>query len=130
VPSSTPDRDEQRGNLRLIAELCTPISGRFERLLVPTGEVPPGRAYNPGRFACNENLAGKDALLVDDTWASGGHAQSAAAALLEAGAETVGLVVFGRHVQPTWVVDGQTNGDLLAALPRAFDWETCAVHRD
>jgi predicted amidophosphoribosyltransferase len=130
VPSSTPERDEARGNLRLIAELCTPISARFERLLVPTGEVPPGRTYNARRFVCNEDLADKDVLLLDDTWASGGHAQSAAAALLAAGAETVGLVVFGRHVQPSWVVDDQTSADLLAALPRAFDWETCAVHRD
>lgn len=35
-------------------------------------------------------------LLVDDTWAGGGHAQSAALALREAGAERVSLLVLTR----------------------------------
>ena len=45
-------------------------------------------------------VAGTDVLLVDDTWVSGGSAQSAAAALKAAGARRVALVVLGRHVDP------------------------------
>lgn len=45
-------------------------------------------------------VAGTDVLLVDDTWVSGGTAQSAAAALKIAGARRVALVVLGRHVDP------------------------------
>jgi hypothetical protein len=55
--------------------------------------VPAGRAVAG-------SVAGMDVLLVDDTWVSGGSAQSAAAALKAAGARRVALVVLGRHVDP------------------------------
>jgi orotate phosphoribosyltransferase len=41
-----------------------------------------------------------DILVVDDTWVSGGSAQSTAAALKLAGARRVAIVVLGRHVNP------------------------------
>ena len=44
---------------------------------------------------------GADVLVVDDTWVSGGSAQSTAAALKLAGAGRVAVVVLGRHVNPT-----------------------------
>jgi hypothetical protein len=37
-------------------------------------------------------------LLLDDTWVSGGSAQSAAVALKRAGSRLVATVVLGRHV--------------------------------
>jgi orotate phosphoribosyltransferase len=43
---------------------------------------------------------GADVLVVDDTWVSGGSAQSTAAALKLAGARRVAVVVLGRHVNP------------------------------
>jgi hypothetical protein len=43
---------------------------------------------------------GADVLVVDDTWVSGGSAQSAAVALKLAGAKHVAVVVLGRHVNP------------------------------
>lgn len=43
---------------------------------------------------------GADVLVIDDTWVSGGSAQSAAAALKLAGARRVAVVVLGRHVNP------------------------------
>jgi hypothetical protein len=58
------------------------------------------------------SVAGADVLLVDDTWVSGGSAQSAAAALKLAGARAVALVVLGRHVDPS----DQRSADLLRAL--------------
>jgi hypothetical protein len=45
-------------------------------------------------------VTGADVLVVDDTWVSGGSAQSAAAALKLAGARRVAIVVLGRHVNP------------------------------
>jgi hypothetical protein len=128
VPSSTPERDEARGNLRWLVEVAGPVSGRFDRVLEPTGDVPSGREYDERRYVATESLEGARVLLIDDTWTTGGHAQSAAHALREAGAAAVGLVVIGRHVQPNWEVEGVTAGELLAALPRRFDWSTCAVH--
>ena len=43
---------------------------------------------------------GIDVLVVDDTWVSGGSAQSVAAALKLAGARRVAVVALGRHVNP------------------------------
>jgi adenine/guanine phosphoribosyltransferase-like PRPP-binding protein len=43
---------------------------------------------------------GADVLVVDDTWVSGGSAQSVAAALKLAGARRVAVIVLGRHVNP------------------------------
>jgi hypothetical protein len=53
-----------------------------------------------GWLAVAGPVAGADVLLVDDTWVSGGSAQSAAVALKAAGARRVALVVIGRHVDP------------------------------
>jgi hypothetical protein len=44
-------------------------------------------------------VADADVLVVDDTWVSGGSAQSAAAALKLAGARRVAIVVLGRHLK-------------------------------
>jgi phosphoribosylpyrophosphate synthetase len=53
-----------------------------------------------GWLAVAGPVASADVLLVDDTWVSGGSAQSAAVALKTAGARRVALVVIGRHVDP------------------------------
>lgn len=58
------------------------------------------------------SVAGGDVLVVDDTWVSGGSAQSAAAALKLAGARRVAIVVLGRHVNP----DNPSSAHFLAAL--------------
>ena len=58
------------------------------------------RGVNPGWVRVGEPVAGRDVVVVDDTWVSGGSAQSAAAALKLAGARRVAVVVLGRHVNP------------------------------
>lgn len=129
VPSSTPEGDETRSGLRQIVEWCTPIANRYERVLRATGEVPPGRDYAPNRYRAEWRIEGVRVLLIDDTWTKGGHAQSAAHALREAGAANVGLVVIGRHLHRDWEVtrgEGVTNGDLLDELP-PFDWNVCGA---
>jgi hypothetical protein len=57
-------------------------------------------------------VSGADILVVDDTWVSGGSAQSAAAALKLAGAHRVAVVVLGRHINP----DDPMSARFLAAL--------------
>jgi hypothetical protein len=56
------------------------------------------RSLDPGRFRAERPLSGAAVLLLDDTWTSGGSAQSAALALKRAGARSVAAVVLGRHV--------------------------------
>jgi hypothetical protein len=58
------------------------------------------RGVNPGWVRVDDPVGGADVLVVDDTWVSGGSAQSTAAALKLAGARRVAVVVLGRHVNP------------------------------
>jgi hypothetical protein len=77
------------------------------RLSVAAPE-PHARGVNPGWVRVADRAGdggmlvtgGGDVLVVDDTWVSGGSAQSTAAALKLAGAQRVAVVVLGRHVNP------------------------------
>jgi hypothetical protein len=64
------------------------------------GEVSHIRGVDTGWLRVTGAVAGADVLVVDDTWVSGGSAQSAAAALKLAGAHHVAVVVLGRHINP------------------------------
>jgi hypothetical protein len=72
--------------------------------LVPLAVAPQraahARGVDPGWLRVEGPVAGVDVLVVDDTWVSGGSAQSAAVALKLAGARRVAIIVIGRHVNP------------------------------
>ena len=74
-----------------------------------------------------EPVDGRSLLLIDDAWVSGSSAQSAAAALRDGGAATVACVVIGRWLTPGWGGAWGTSGEKYRELPRAFDWDRCAV---
>jgi hypothetical protein len=59
-----------------------------------------GRGVDPGWLRVDRPVTGADVLVVDDSWVSGGSAQSAAVALKLAGARRVAIIVIGRHVNP------------------------------
>ncbi len=59
-----------------------------------------GREINPDWVQVGDPVVGADVLVIDDTWVSGGSAQSVAVALKLAGARRVAIVVLGRHVNP------------------------------
>ena len=59
-------------------------------------------------------------LLLDDTWTSGGHAQSAAVSLRAAGASRVSTLVVARWIKPGFA----DNATFLAGLPD-FDPNIC-----
>jgi hypothetical protein len=67
-------------------------------LCIQPGADPLARTLDPDRFHAPRPLTGASVLLLDDTWTSGGTAQSAAVALKRAGARSVAAVVLGRHV--------------------------------
>jgi predicted amidophosphoribosyltransferase len=129
VPSSSQERDRHSAFAELTGWI-EPIKSRMHRVLKPTGEVE-GREFDANRFKPTADLSGSSVLLLDDTWATGGHAQSAAHALTAAGVQKVALVVIGRHVRRDFEPvkgSGENCGDLFDALPAEFDWTTCAAH--
>jgi hypothetical protein len=78
------------------------------------------RALDPGRFRAPRPLNGAAVLLLDDTWTSGGTAQSAAVALKRAGARRVAVVVLGRHLPPIAAPATRQAGHAVpAAAPAA-----------
>lgn len=124
VPSSDQRRDESHPLRRIVGEIVEPTRDRFQRLLRRSGTPVPERTVDPGKFNATADLDGKNVLLIDDTWTTGANVQSAAAALKTAGAERVGVVAVGRHINEGY----HDNAQRLKALPRTFDWDTCALH--
>ena len=82
------------------------------RLSVVPGEMH-SRGVNSRWVRVGDPVAGGDVLVVDDTWVSGGSAQSTAAALKLAGARRVAVVVLGRHVNP----DGRRRPPAAGDVP-------------
>ncbi len=72
-------------------------------------------APDPDAFAVGGEARGRRVLLVDDTWVTGARMQSAAASLVDAGAEVVAMVVAGRTV-------GAVGAAAVPALERWWVW--------
>lgn len=69
-----------------------------------------------------ELTAGAHVLLVDDTWTTGGHAQSAVLALRAAGARHVSVLVLARWLSPSF----RGNADFIRhRLTADFDPTIC-----
>jgi hypothetical protein len=71
------------------------------------------RGVDPRWLRVDGPVIGADVLVIDDTWVSGGSAQSAAVALKLAGAQRVAIIVLGRHINP----DDPRSAQFLTALP-------------
>lgn len=77
------------------------------------------RSYNPDHYRADPVTG--HVLLLDDTWTSGGHLQSAAAALKRAGAHRVTGLVVARWLDPTWAATKQ----FIDTLTDDFDPAIC-----
>jgi predicted amidophosphoribosyltransferase len=124
VPSGDMLRDEHHPLRRIVGELVAPTRERHERLLRRSSIEVKGRAFDARKYEAARPLAGQSVLLIDDTWTTGANAQSAAATLRGAGSGPVAAVVIGRHLNREW----HENDRRLRALPRPFDWASCALH--
>lgn len=123
VPSGDRSRNGHHPLLRIVGELVEPVRHRHERLLRRSTTAVSGRAFDPQKFEPVRALAGESVLLIDDTWTTGTNAQSAAAALKQAGAGPVAAVVIGRFLNRDW----QENDRRLSGIPQPFDWSRCAL---
>jgi predicted amidophosphoribosyltransferase len=127
VPSSDPRRDEHHPLRRIVGELTRATRDRHIRLLVRTDTEVVPRRFDSSRYRTLRPLNGENVLLIDDMWTSGASAESAAAALREAGAGTVGAVVIARHLNRGW----HENDLRLRRLARGgFGFQSCALCRD
>ncbi|MGH9090116.1 MAG: hypothetical protein ACRDZR_01845 [Acidimicrobiales bacterium] len=92
--------------------------------LVPGPGTVDGRRAALDAVACTRSLAGLRVLVADDTYASGAHLQSAAAAATAAGAIVVGGLVVGRFVRAR-----RASGEALLAQARARVWDPASCAR-
>lgn len=103
-----------------LAALIAPYTAlRWATLVAGGHDHPWVRDLDPERFRAAQPLPGAAVLLLDDTWASGGSAQSASTALRRAGARWVAAVVVGRHM-------ASPAAGPAAGVPLRLD--RCAVH--
>jgi hypothetical protein len=112
VAAIVPSGQGRPGAHPLLGVVQSCVDLPLARLVVDPRRAARGRGVSLGWLRIHGLVTGADVLLVDDTWVSGGSAQSAAAALKLAGARRVALVVLGRQVDPA---DPRSAG-LLRAL--------------
>jgi hypothetical protein len=82
------------------------------------------RAFNPAHFTVLDSPApSAHVLVLDDTWTTGGRAQSVAAALKGAGAGEVSVLTVARWVEPAYPLSGAFIKARLS--PPDFDPAVC-----
>lgn len=97
-----------------------------EASLSKSDDVKDPRSFRPENFSAAEQLSGQHVLLIDDTWAGGGHAESATAALKRAGAGRVTLLILARWLDPS---RGDTASFIRHELTEDFDPDVCPFNR-
>jgi phosphoribosylpyrophosphate synthetase len=123
VPGTRP-RDDDHPLVRIVGTLVGQTRSRYQPLLQlgPDASVE-GRAVLAERYRAAWALTDHPAvLLIDDTWTTGGRAQSAAIALHDAGADKVAVVVLGRHFDRSF---GSGEAYYQQAKAQKFSWDTC-----
>jgi predicted amidophosphoribosyltransferase len=125
VPSGDQIRDECHPLHWIVSELVGPTRNRYEQLLRPSEAAVEQHRFSREKFVALRALGGEPVLVIDDTWTTGANAQSAAAALRDAGAGQLAAVVIGRHVNRDW----HNNDRRLRALTPQFEWRHCALCR-
>ena len=106
-----------------LRRLVTGTASGIEVTLTAATQAPQPRAVNAAHFSCGASLPQEShVLVVDDTWATGGHAQSAALALRSAGAARVSVLVVARWLKE----DYRDNKQFIASLrDRDYDPSMC-----
>jgi hypothetical protein len=95
--AAVPSLPAKPGEHRLRSILATVSPRGQEVSLAAARTVSDPRSVNPTLYrALTPVPEGSHVLLIDDTWVSGGHAQSAALALRAAGAARISVFTVGR----------------------------------
>jgi len=126
VPSTSGRADEP---IAALAGMIGATRDRYQRLLRSSPQVPNTRDPRSDRYVALRSLVGESVLLLDDTWTSGAHAQSAAAALRAAGAYAVGIWAIGRHFNREQPGEYGEAAERYYRQARALGWawERCCL---
>jgi hypothetical protein len=121
----TRQRDGNHPLEQIVGMLVGQTKDRYEPLLSLGQGVAPSHSIAADRYLATRALRGGPAvLLIDDTWTTGGNAQSAALALRAAGAAKVAIVVIGRHFDRSFR-DCETY--YQQAKSTRFTWDSCCL---
>lgn len=106
-----------------LRSLANGYASGSEIVLTAVGSPARPREVNPAHFTSAVQLPQRShVLLIDDTWASGGHAQSAVLALRKAGADMVSVLVVARWLKG----DFASNKEFVRQLAeRDYDPGVC-----
>jgi hypothetical protein len=72
-------------------------------------------------------VANRHLVLLEDTWVQGGHAQSAAAALLLSGASEVTIVVIARRIRADYKPANAEAAFQRILAEREYSLEICPI---
>jgi predicted amidophosphoribosyltransferase len=132
VPSTS--GREQHPLDHVVGTMVQPTADRFRSLLRRRPNDTGGREFGVDRFeVINGGGAGNSVLIIDDTFTSGSHAQSAAAALKDSGAESVAVLCIGRHFNRQQ--DGEEYRQAADAYYRrsrvlGWNWDRCCLNHE
>ncbi|MEV4161427.1 hypothetical protein [Nonomuraea dietziae] len=129
IPSTrASDRNPSWHSMRPIVDKVSTLRAFYQEVLSYTGEgASMFKARKPAEnaYVTTTGLHGQRVLLLDDIFVSGAHVQSAASALLRAGAVIVVVLVIARQVDP----DFNDNSAAIwrQALNEPFCFERCCL---
>jgi len=119
IVPSLPARSYEHPLRRLVIDRAPGI----EVPLVAAAQVSHPRTVDPDHFTCAVRLPhGAHVLLIDDTWTTGGHAQSAVLALRKAGASRVSVLVVARWLKEDY---GDNKRFIAELATRDYDPLIC-----
>ncbi len=103
-----------------LGEIASQFMGAVPNVpVIPSVVTGNARDFNAEHFTVETTA--QHVLLVDDTWTTGGHLQSASAALKAAGVKRVTGLAVSRWLDPGW---GATKA-FIDGLPATFDPTVC-----
>jgi len=96
-----------------------------EEVVVTSADESAGRQLNPDRWSIPEWSEGvpDHVLVIDDSWATGAHAQSLAALLKRSGVAKVSILTVARLLSPAWSENAAFEREHLRGS--TFDWRLC-----
>jgi len=81
------------------------------------------REFRPDHWVVDGDGVPRHALVIDDAWVTGAHAQSVAASLKRAGTEDVSILTIARVLNPKWSPNRTFIHEHIHG--GTFDWTRC-----